>query len=116
MLEIKDSIGKASTKFPRSGSGLSRNKLQLVQVMNSSQLQPDNSEVIEVNSWADRWQVYRRLQELGIPCSCEVEQPLRVQINNPNQAVQLSSVLKQFTASRGELVQNLERSWNIECD
>ncbi|MEB3279887.1 MAG: hypothetical protein VKK42_13315 [Lyngbya sp.] len=84
--------------------------------MNSSQLQPENSEVIEVNCWADRWQVYRRLQELGIPCSCEVEQPLRVQITNTNQAVQLSSVLKQFTASRQDLLESLERCWQTECD
>lgn len=84
--------------------------------MNSSQLQPENSEVIQVNCWADRWQVYRRLQELGIPCSCEVEQPLRVQIKNTNQAVQLSSVLKQFTASRQELLDSLERSWQARCD
>ncbi|MGB3188496.1 MAG: Asr1405/Asl0597 family protein [Limnoraphis sp.] len=84
--------------------------------MNSSQLHPDNSEVIEVNSWADRWQVYRRLQELGIPSSCEIEQPLRVQINNINQAVQLSSVLKQFSASRRDLLETLERCWKAESD
>ncbi|MEL7034313.1 MAG: Asr1405/Asl0597 family protein [Cyanobacteria bacterium J06592_8] len=84
--------------------------------MNSSQLQPENSEIIEVNCWADRWQVYRRLQELGIPCSCEVDQPLRVQINSGSHALQLSSVLKQFTGSRQELLAGLERSWNAKCD
>jgi len=45
------------------------------------------SEMIEVN-WADRWQVYQRLQELAIPCWC-TDQPLRVEITDVAAAVQL---------------------------
>ena len=37
------------------------------------------SVMVEV-SWADRWYVYKRLQELAIPCSCAIDQPLQVQI------------------------------------
>ena len=84
--------------------------------MSSSKIQPDNSEVVQVNCWADRWQVYRRLQELGIPCSCEVNEPLRVQISNINQDLQLASILKRFTASRQELLNGLEQCWHRQCD
>ncbi|WP_414549817.1 Asr1405/Asl0597 family protein [Anabaena sp. CCY 0017] len=61
--------------------------------------------------WANRWQVYRRLQELDIPCCCEANQPLRVEINHPLAVVQLWSVMQQLTASRQELIWNLEDCW-----
>ncbi|EAW43055.1 hypothetical protein N9414_09766 [Nodularia spumigena CCY9414] len=61
--------------------------------------------------WADRWQVYQRLQELDIPCCCEANQPLRVEINNPLAVFQLWSVMQQLTASRQELICNLEDCW-----
>jgi hypothetical protein len=66
--------------------------------------------VIGVN-WADRWQVYQRLQELDIPCGCETNQPLQVEINSPLAVIQLWSVMQQFTASRQELIWTLKRSW-----
>lgn len=78
--------------------------------MNSSHLQPEDSEVVAID-WADRWLIYNRLQDLEIPCWCEVGQPLRVKIRTPKEAVQLSSVVKQHTASRCELIQNLEQCW-----
>lgn len=65
---------------------------------------------VEVN-WADRWQVYQRLQELDIPCWCETNQPLRVEIDNPTAAVQLWSVMRQLSASRQDLIWTLEYSW-----
>ncbi len=61
--------------------------------------------------WADRWQVYQRLQELEIKCWCEPNQPLRVEIDNPLAVVQLWSVMQQLTASRQELICYLEHSW-----
>ncbi|BAZ29130.1 hypothetical protein NIES4074_15680 [Cylindrospermum sp. NIES-4074] len=67
-------------------------------------------QAVEVN-WADRWQVYQRLQELDIPCWCETNQPLRVKISNPTAAVQLWSVMRQFSASRQDLIWTLEHSW-----
>ncbi|MGE5657014.1 MAG: Asr1405/Asl0597 family protein [Actinomycetota bacterium] len=78
--------------------------------MNPLELDPEACEVMEVN-WVDRWQVYQRLQELEIPCWCAIDQPLRVQVNSAKQAVQLISVLKQFTASRQELWLWLEECW-----
>lgn len=114
MLESNDSIGKACRKLDRFGSGVSRNELHLFKVMNSSQLQPENSEIVEVNCWEDRWQIYKRLQELDIPSWCGLGQPLRVQINNTSDGIQLSSVLQQFSSSRQELVSYLKRCWSLK--
>lgn len=61
--------------------------------------------------WADRWQVYQRLKELGIPCSCGTNQPLTVEIGNTIAAVQLWSVVRQFTTARAELIRSLELCW-----
>lgn len=80
--------------------------------MNPAEPELEVGEIVQV-SWLDRWQVYKRLQELEIPCWCGVDQPLRVQINTAKQAAQLASVLKQFNAPRGELAQWLECCWQI---
>lgn len=61
---------------------------------------------------ADCWLVCLRLWELAIPCWCEPEQPLRVQINSATAAAQLWSVVRQLTASRLELVSWLEDCWH----
>ena len=78
--------------------------------MSTFDLIPESCEILQV-SWVDRWQVYKRLQELDIHCWCAVEQPLRVQLKNGNEATQLESVLRQYTANRHELVQLLQRCW-----
>lgn len=78
--------------------------------MNPLELESEDCEIVAVN-WEDRWQVYQRLQELEIPCWCEINRPLRVKVSSAKQAVQLMSVLRQLTASRRELVQWLERCW-----
>lgn len=72
--------------------------------------QPEESRMVQVNR-ADRWQVYQRLQELGIPCWCATGQPLRVYIADVAAAVQLWSVTRHLTASRQDLVGALERCW-----
>ncbi len=61
--------------------------------------------------WGDRWQAYRRLQELGIPCSCTSGQPLQVTVNNPSAAVQLWSVIRQFNEPRHQLAVWLNNCW-----
>lgn len=63
---------------------------------------------------ADRWQVYQRLQELDIACECSINQPLRVEIHSPTAAIQLQSVIKQYTADRPSLVQWLECCWHSD--
>ncbi|MBW4666420.1 MAG: hypothetical protein KME60_02975 [Cyanomargarita calcarea GSE-NOS-MK-12-04C] len=67
-------------------------------------------QVVEVN-WADRWQVYLRLQELGIPSWCESNQPLTVEIVSVVAAIQLWSVIRQFTVSRQEMIWTLKQCW-----
>ncbi len=80
--------------------------------MNPSSSKPEAGQVIEI-SWADRWQVYRRLQELAIPCNCRTNQPLSVQINDVAAAVQLWSVVRQLTLGRRDLASWLERCWQM---
>ena len=36
-----------------------------------------------------------------------------VEINNPTAAIQLWSVIQQFSASRQDLIENIENSWRI---
>ncbi|MGH8002656.1 MAG: Asr1405/Asl0597 family protein [Brasilonema sp.] len=73
-------------------------------------LKPQKKYIIEVDK-VDRWQIYRRLQELDIPCWCETNQPLTVEISNPTAAIQLWSVVRQFTTNRQDLIRNLQKSW-----
>lgn len=80
--------------------------------MKSSSSETDKKHVIDID-WADRWQVYQRLQELDVICVCETNQPLMVEINNPTAAIQLWSVIQQFSASRQDLIENIENSWCI---
>lgn len=79
--------------------------------MNSPNLDTSATcEIVEIN-WADRWPVYKRLQELEISCWCSINQPLQVQINTLTEAIQLFSVVKQFTRSRQESIESLEHCW-----
>ncbi|MTJ09244.1 MULTISPECIES: Asr1405/Asl0597 family protein [unclassified Anabaena] len=78
--------------------------------MKSSSSETNRKHVIDIN-WADRWQVYQRLRELDIPCLCSMNQPLTVEITNPTAAIQLWSVIQQLTASRQNLIKNLEGCW-----
>ncbi|MBW4647365.1 MAG: hypothetical protein KME06_01490 [Kastovskya adunca ATA6-11-RM4] len=80
--------------------------------MNPSSFQSETKQTIEVD-WVDRWQVYRRLQELSISCQCGSNQPLTVQIDDVKTAVQVWSVVRQITVPRWGLVGWLERCW---CD
>jgi hypothetical protein len=66
--------------------------------------------MFEIHS-PDRWQVYRRLQELDIECDCASYQPLQAEIKGAIAATQIWSVTRQFTASRQELVDRLENCW-----
>jgi hypothetical protein len=61
----------------------------------------------------DRWQIYRRLQELGIPCYCRAYQPLQVGVQSGLALVQLWSVVRQFDAPRMENVARLDRCWRL---
>ncbi|WP_341526518.1 Asr1405/Asl0597 family protein [Nostoc sp. UHCC 0302] len=80
--------------------------------MKSSSSEVERKHIVNVD-WADRWQVYQRLQELQVPCCCETNQPLRVEIASPTAAFQLWSVMRGFTASRQQLIWSLEQCWQI---
>ncbi|WP_342057533.1 Asr1405/Asl0597 family protein [Crocosphaera sp. Alani8] len=57
--------------------------------------------------------VFRRLQELDIPCFCETHKPLEVHASNPTAIIQLWSVTKQYSASRQELIDWLQDCWHF---
>ncbi|MEC4819279.1 MAG: hypothetical protein SAK29_39310 [Scytonema sp. PMC 1069.18] len=61
----------------------------------------------------DRWRIYHRLQELTIPCSCPPDGSLRVRVNGCLTAMLVRSTIQQFMASRQELIDWLERCWEI---
>lgn len=60
-----------------------------------------------------RWQIYHRLQELRIPCWCPADGSLRVEVNDSVSAMLVRSTVQQFVAPRQELLDWLERCWQI---
>lgn len=70
-------------------------------------------EIVTVQ-WSDRWQIYHRLQSLDIPCQCKTNKPLQVKLEDTRAAIQLWSVARQYTASRQELIDWLDRCWHKE--
>ncbi|NJL02550.1 MAG: hypothetical protein HC838_00255 [Spirulinaceae cyanobacterium RM2_2_10] len=61
----------------------------------------------------DRWRIRHRLNELAIPVACPSDGSLRVEIDCPLALILVRSTVQQFAASRGELVQWLERCWQV---
>jgi hypothetical protein len=81
--------------------------------MESSEQKTDRAGFVEVTG-AERWTMFQRLRELEIPCWCEPNQPLRVQLMDTHASVQYWSVSRQLTASRQELVLWLEQCWQMD--
>lgn len=61
----------------------------------------------------DRWQVMRRLHELEISAACPSDGSLRVDIHCPLALILVRSTVQQFTTPREELVQWLDRCWQV---
>ncbi|NET01529.1 MAG: hypothetical protein F6K62_06035 [Sphaerospermopsis sp. SIO1G2] len=59
-----------------------------------------------------RWQIYHRLQDLMINCSCPQDGSLRVQVNTLQEAMLVHSTVMQFLSPRSELVSWLEVCWD----
>ncbi|QLE54498.1 Asr1405/Asl0597 family protein [Nostoc sp. TCL26-01] len=78
-------------------------------------LPPCSSQVLQI-PLCDRWQIYHRLQELTIPCSCTTDGSLRVEVNSCVAAILVRSTVMQFLASRQELIDWLERCWYCKYD
>lgn len=91
---------------------------------NSDRTQPENnqtelrqslpSSILNVK-WSMRWEVFRRLQALGIGCQCSTNEPLVVYIHSPTTIIQIWSVLRQTGVSRLELIDWLENCWEKKC-
>ncbi|MEM9540911.1 MAG: Asr1405/Asl0597 family protein [Cyanobacteria bacterium P01_E01_bin.42] len=69
-----------------------------------------NVEVLAIEK-TDRWSIYRRLQELDIPCNCNIEKPLEAQIATPTAALQLWSIARYYRSSREQLLDFLDDCW-----
>jgi hypothetical protein len=70
-----------------------------------------------VNSgWSDRWQLYRRLIELEISCTCSTGKPLEVTIDTPTAAIQVWSVARQQLLERSQMVSWLDRCFGLHAD
>ena len=92
---------------------------------NSDRTQSDNnqtelsqsipSRILEVK-WSCRWEVFRRLQELGIECQCATNEPLLVHLHSPTTVIQIWSVLRQCGASRRNLIDWLDNCWSTKND
>lgn len=80
---------------------------------NTSECQPNR--VLAVK-WSSRWDVFRRLQALGIKCQCSTNEPLLVDINSPTTAIQIWSVIRQCSGTRRELIDWLDDCWQVKCD
>ena len=59
----------------------------------------------------DRWRIRQRLLELAIPAVCSEDGYLRVEVRSSVAALQIRSVLRQFSSHRSELVDWLETCW-----
>lgn len=59
----------------------------------------------------DRRQIAQRLQDLDLACTCLDDGSLQVDISYPIAALQLWSVMQQFTAPRSALVARLTQCW-----
>jgi len=59
----------------------------------------------------ERWNVFRRLRELSIPCHCSYGHPLEVRVETVAAAIQVWSVVQQCFSPRSTLIDRLERCW-----
>ena len=71
------------------------------------------SQVAKINR-SERWCVYRRLQELNIPCWCPEDGTLWIEIDRCIHAILLRSTIQQFVGTRSELTDWLERCWSTQ--
>ena len=74
---------------------------------------PAIAHIVDIK-YTERWQIYRRLQELEIPCHCSTNQPLQVEIDSPLAIAQLCSVVELSIAPRSELIDRLENCWKLK--
>ncbi len=61
-----------------------------------------------------RWSIYRRLQELNIPCTCPADGTLRVDVDHAIALVLVHSAVRQCLSSRQDALDWLERCWQTQ--
>ena len=61
----------------------------------------------------DRWHIYHRLQQLTIPCWYLPNGALQVEIQGGLHAWLVWSVVRQFSATRKDLVDWLDQCWDV---
>ncbi|MBO9997799.1 MAG: hypothetical protein J7641_02135 [Cyanobacteria bacterium SID2] len=74
---------------------------------------PSQGQIISVHR-SYRWSIYRRLQELNIPCTCPADGTLRVDIDRATALVLVHSTVRQYLFSRQEALDWLERCWQTQ--
>ncbi|PSF38719.1 hypothetical protein C7H19_04215 [Aphanothece hegewaldii CCALA 016] len=65
---------------------------------------------------SERWEVYQRLQELEVICSCQSHEPLRVSLQTPTDLILLWCVSRRVTSGRSELLCWLKRCWSTTAN
>ncbi|MDJ0707766.1 MAG: hypothetical protein QNJ46_31205 [Leptolyngbyaceae cyanobacterium MO_188.B28] len=81
--------------------------------LDNSSIQPELLDSMVTIHCEDRWQVYHRLRELNISCRCQAHQPLKVEVNSAQDAIQIWCVVRQVSNPRRDLVQWLKHCWRI---
>ncbi|ARV60638.1 hypothetical protein BZZ01_20290 [Nostocales cyanobacterium HT-58-2] len=81
-------------------------------MLQSCSLQASGEHIVQI-PMSDRWQIYHRLKELMIKSRCLPDGSLRVQVNSCLTAILVRSTVLQFMASRQELIDWLERCWQL---
>lgn len=90
---------------------LSLNKL--IEIMDSNHQRSVLQSCFAIAS-QDKWSIYRRLQELEIPCFCVAYQPLTVQVDGPTEAIQVWSVTQQMIQPRSRQILRLQKCWQLQ--
>ncbi|NMG05594.1 Asr1405/Asl0597 family protein [Brasilonema sp. UFV-L1] len=80
--------------------------------MQSCSFQGSGEHIVQI-PMSDRRQIYQRLQELMIKSWCSPDGSLRVEVNSCLTAILVRSTVLQFMASRQELINWLERCWQL---
>lgn len=76
----------------------------------SSTAAPNWGQTVSVQR-CDRWSIHHRLQELNIPSACPADGTLRVEVNHALALLLVRSAVRQFSTSRQENVDWLDRCW-----
>jgi hypothetical protein len=78
----------------------------------SCDIEPSPSLWVELQG-PERWTIGDRLHQLGIPVTCTMGQPLRIELSTAQALVQYWSVVRSHQASRSQLAEWLEDCFRL---